>query len=596
MATAKRFPITELDFDQIKSSLKTYLKGQDRFKDYDYEGSNLNVLLDVLSYNTYQNNFYNNMAISEMFLDSAQLRDSIVSHAKELNYLPRSKTSARAVVDVGFNVFGNPSFITIPEKTEFIAKCGNETYKFYNERSATVFPSENGYVIRSLDIYEGQYLTEIFEVEDRPSQRYVISNRDIDLNSIRVRVRTGDDVEEFLYAADLFGLKTDSKVFFIQPHIGDRYELFFGRDVFGVEPETNSIIEVEYRITSGAKGNGITSYTIEGTIAGFQPAVVLRSPSRGGADREDLKSIKYFAPKAIQIQDRAITESDFEILLKRRFPEIRNVSVFGGENTVPPQYGRVIVSIDLQGFDGITLDNRERYRIYLKERASLSIEPVIIPANYMYYEVDTTVNFNVKDTNKSAADIREIVRQTVLGFSNTNLSGFRKSLRTTKMTAAIDSSDESIVSNLTQVRGIIEISPGLGFEENFTLRFNNRLLAHPPRSNPSLAEGRINIPVAIISSTFVYDGFNAFIRDNGRGTLQIITRDENRVDVLLGNAGSVNYQTGDVNITGFRVDGYSGPAIKIYATAVDRDFNAPVDRITSIREEDLKITIIGIRE
>jgi hypothetical protein len=596
MPINKKIPVTELDFDQIKSGLKDYLKGQEQFKDYNFEGSNMNVLLDILSYNTFQNNFYTNMAISEMFLDSAQLRESIVSHAKELNYLPRSKTSARAVIDIVLNTFGNPPFVTIPEKTKFAAICGNKTYTFFNERSATVFPRNGQYILQGLEIFEGEYVTEFFEPTLSPTNRYIISNSDIDVNSIRVRIIQNDQAEEFLYAPDLYNLDKESKVFFLQPHVGDRYELFFGRNVFGVEPEVGALIEVNYRVTNGTEGNGITSYEFKGEINGFQANIVLRTPSRGGSEREELREIKYFAPKSIQIQERAITESDFEILLKRRFPEIRNASIFGGENSVPPQYGRVIVSVDLQGFDGITIDARERYRQYLKERCSLSIEPVIVPANYMYYDIETTVTYNVRNTNKSASDILKLVNDTILDFSEENLEDFRKSLRTTKLTAAIDNSDESIISNMTQVRGIIEISPAFGTRENFTLRFANRLLAHPPRTNPGLQEGSVNIPVAVISSTFIFGNRVAFLRDNGRGVLQIITRDENRVDILLGDVGSVNYQTGDVKINGLRVDSYVGNSIKVFATAISRDFNAPVDRITSIRGDDIRINVIGTRE
>lgn len=597
MSTNRKFPVTELDFEQVKTGLKNYLKGQEQFKDYNFEGSNMNVLLDILSYNTFQNNFYNNMAISEMFLDSAQLRESVVSHAKELNYLPRSKTSARAVVDLFLNTFGNPSFVTIPEKTKFSAICGNETYTFFNERSATVFPNRNGeYILQGLEIFEGRYVTEFFEPSLSPSNRYIISNSDIDVNSIRVKILENDEEEEFLYAADLYNLNENSKVFFIQPYVGDRYEIIFGQNVFGVEPSVGSTIEVDYRVTSGEDGNGITSFQLQDTIEGFQVNTVLRTPSRGGTDREELKSIKYFAPKSIQIQERAITETDFEILLKRRFPEVKNVTVFGGETTNPPQYGRVIVAVDLQGFDGITIETRERYRQYLKDRCSVSIEPVVVPAEYMYYDIETTVNYNIRNTNKSSSDILRLVRDAILNFSETNLEEFRKSLRTTKLTAFIDSADESILSNLTQVRGIIEISPAFRSRENFNLRFNNRLLAHPPRTDSTIREGGVNFPVAVISSPFLFQGVNSLLRDNGRGDLQIVTRDENKLEILSANVGTVNYQTGDVSIKGLRVDSYIGDSIKIFATPLKRDFNAPPNRITSIRSEDIRINVIGIRE
>jgi hypothetical protein len=594
--TSTKFPVTELDFLQIKKGLKDYLKGQDRFADYDFEGSNLSVLLDVLSYNTFQNNFYTNMAISEMFLDSAQLKDSIVSHAKELNYLPRSMVSARAIVDVSLNVNDTPPFITIPEKTKFTAKCNNTTYTFYNERSATIFRNNDLYVFPSLDIYEGTYITEQYVITQSPSQRILISNPNIDLNSIRVKVKEGDDENEFVYAADLYGLTSTSKIFFVQPYVGDRYEIFFGRDIFGIQPKTSSIIEIEYRATAGPAANGVINFSLPNPIAGYPAGVALRAPSRGGADREDLKSIKYFAPKTIQVQERAITAQDFSILLRRRFPEIKAISVYGGENASPPQYGRVVVAVDLGLTTGISADTRERYRTYLKDRCSLSIEPVITNAQYMYYDIETAVVYNTKTTDKSSGDILQLVNDTILNFSSTNLQDFKKNFRLTKLTGAINSADENILSNRTYVRAIIDISPNPNSGENFTLDFANKLLAHPPRSNPRLKEGGEGIPVGVISSPFIFQNFVAFIRDNGRGVLQIVTRDQNNVDILLRDVGTVNYETGVVNIRNLRVVDYDGPAIKIFATPVSKDIIAPNSRITLIRQEDIRIDVIGARE
>jgi hypothetical protein len=597
---SNKFPVTELDFDQIKSGLKEYLKGQDTFKDYDFEGSNLSVLLDILSYNTFQNNFYTNMAISEMFLDSAQLPDSIVSHAKELNYIPRSRVSARATVDVSFNVNDNPSFIIIPEKTRFTAICGAQKYNFYNERSVTVLPEVNSlgqtaYIYRGLPVFEGDYITEFFQVRLNPSERFVITNSNIDINSIRVFVRKSDVEEEYTYAPDLYGLSSGSKSFLLQPYLGNRYEIYFGKNVFGVEPEPGDVIRIEYRNTAGEEANGAISFTSATQISGYPATISLRSAARGGIERESLKSIKYFAPKSIQVQERAITEKDYEILLKRAFPEIRAVSVFGGERLEPPQYGRVVISVDLQNAESISSATRTKYRNYLRERCSLNIEPVIQRAKYMYYSINTSVNFDSFSSNKSLADIRQAVQNKILNFSDENLSEFKRNLRTSKLVSEINDADENIVSNNTSVRAVIEISPTSGSFQNFEMNFNNRLLKHPARTTPGLSEGSASVPVAIISSIFQYEGFTSFIRDNGAGVLQVITVDQEKVETLLANVGSVDYNTGKVSIVNLLVNSYVGPSIKIFATAIDRDIIAPIDRITLIRPTDINISIISTR-
>lgn len=593
--TDKNFPIAELDFDRNKDNLKEFLKSQDRFKDYDFEGSNLNVLLDILAYNTYKNNYYNNMAISEMFLDSAQLRDSVVSHAKELNYLPRSRNSARAVVDVSLNVNDNPPFITIPEKTKFKAKCGNTTYNFYNENSATIFPVNGVYTYRNLDIYEGRYISERFVAE--PSEkRYIISNENIDLNSLRVYVSKNDEENEYLYAADLFEVTEESRVFFVQPHIGNSYELFFGRNVFGVEPPNGSVINVEYRVTAGEEANGVTSFAPAEDVQGYQTNTSLRSPSKGGSEREDIESIRYYAPKSIQIQERAITTKDYEILLKRRFPEIRSIAVYGGEELSPPQYGRVIATVDIGTEGGLSRINRDRYRTYLKDRCSLAVEPVITPAQFMYYDVDTTVYYNTKTTNKSSGDIRSIVHAAILDFSKTNLDDFRRNMRKSRLTSFIDNSDENIISNQTYLRAVVEISPSPNFEESYSLKFNNTIIAHPPRRDPTLSEGGSRYPVGVISSNFVFNGVSSFIRDNGKGKLQVITRDQDSVEVLAKDVGDVKYDTGEVDIRRLRVEDYAGSRIKIFATPVENDIRAPRERVTSIRPQDIRLRVVGRRE
>ena len=229
-------PITQLDFLQVKENLKTFLSSQDRFKDYDFEGSNMNVLLDVLAYNTFQNNFYTNMAFSEMFLDSAQLRESVVSHAKALNYLPRSRSSSRAVINVKLNVADAPSFITVPAKTQFRAVCGNKTYNFYNTEPATVYPFNNNYIFFGLEIFEGTYVTETFVVNGNPKQRFILSNNTVDTSSIKVTIKENisDTVQtEYTRKASVFGINSTDEVYYVQAAESDKYEVTFGTNRFG---------------------------------------------------------------------------------------------------------------------------------------------------------------------------------------------------------------------------------------------------------------------------------------------------------------------------------------------------------------------------
>lgn len=289
-------PITELDFFQVKDQIKTYLKGQSQFLDYDFEGSNISVLIDILAYNTFQNNYYTNMALSEMFLDSAQLRNSVISHAKELNYLPRSIRASRAQVQVDFSNVAQvsdplPSYLIIPEYTKFIGRKSGQTFTFTNDYSVTVVPAANNvYCFTGLDIYQGRMVTEEFVVTNNNSQRYVISNENVDTDSVRVYVRENisadSSVEEYKYREGIFGVKTTDKVFYIQPGLDSKYEIDFGQDVFGYEPVPGQVIRVTYRVTNGEDANGIFTFTadaIDNNGLSYNVTVTTIAPSAGGA-------------------------------------------------------------------------------------------------------------------------------------------------------------------------------------------------------------------------------------------------------------------------------------------------------------------------
>jgi hypothetical protein len=592
--STKKFPVTNLDFDELKAGLTTYLQGQERFKDYDYEGSNMNVLLDVLSYNTFQNNFYTNMAISEMFLDSAQLRDSVISHAKELNYLPSSRSSAKAVVDVTLNNSSNPTFVIMPAKTKFHAVCGFETYTFYTKESVTITPSNGEYRFNNLDIYEGEYITELFDPSASTTQRYLILNQNIDIKSLEVRIIENDFSEEYIYSSDLYNRVSTDKSFFLQAHTENSYEIFFGNDVFGVEPKAGSIIEVTYRVTVGEEGNGITSFEAAGSIQGFGATISLRTASRGGAERESLKSIRYFAPKAIQVQERAVVGKDYEILLKRSFPEVRTVAVYGGETLDPPQYGRIIISVALQDFSNISTNSREIYRQFLKERSALTVEPIVVPAEFAYFDIKTNISYNTKNTIKSTADIRGLVQSAILDYSDNNLGDFKNTLRFSKLTAMIDDSGESILSNETDLRLILEITPVPDIPDNYSIRFGNPLFVQ--RDQAQLSTTVQSVETAVVSSVFVYQGQDAYLRDNGNGTLDILSNAGSTVQFLERNVGTVNYETGLVGIDGFVVDSYVGTAIKFYGNIRTDDIKTPSEHVSFIRPEDIIITITSVSE
>jgi hypothetical protein len=584
---------TNLDFENVKISLKNYLKAQDRFKDYDFEGSNMNVLLDVLAYNTFQNNFYTNMAISEMFLDSAQIKDSVVSHAKELNYLPRSRRSANANLRVQFFPTNAPATISIPRKTKFTARCGTETFTFYNDQAYTARANNGQYIIEDVIVYEGRYLDEFYTVTGSAAQKFLINNNQVDTQSIRVFVKanSGATAEtEYTYKSNIFGVNATDKIFYLQPVSGNRYEVVFGDNQFGSNPSSGNIVRIEYRVTRGEEANGIQTIDLENQINGISSTETVTARSQGGAERESIDSIKFYAPKSIQIQERAVTESDYEVLLKNEFPEIQAVSAYGGETLNPPQYGRVIISVDIQDSDGVSENAKTEYTNYLKTRSPLAIEPRIVSAEFMYISIDAKVYYDTGRTNLNASAIESLARSALLNYSRTNLDDFNRDVRFSKLASAIDNSSSVILSNDIEVRAIIDFNPVLGTPSSISFTYGNGLYLDPPLD---LGDDINRHSPAIKSSEFTYQGKTSFFQDDGRGAIKIISSQPNGFVYLKSDAGTIDYDTGQVTISSVVIDSFVGSSIKLIGNTRCGNIFGLKDRIVTIRDADININVTG---
>lgn len=587
-------PINELDFAAIKNQFITHLRNQTQFKDYDFTGSNMNVLLDVLAYNTYMNNFYTNMAINEMFLDSAVLKNSVVSHAKELNYLPRSRKSSRAVVNVTIrNTTETSQTITIPRFTRFSTNYSGVNFNFITDKVHVARRVSAGvYSATLVDIYEGEILTNFekdgFFLDDQNFLRCNLTNDNIDTSTIEVYVddEATEGQNQFFYTKDIFGVTPTSKVFYLDPYFDDRYSIYFGRNIYGEQPDPDIDVKVQYRVTSGADANGASKFTTS-----FLPNVTVSTvvAAAGGAERENLDSIKFFAPKSIQIQERAITASDYEILLRQRFPDIKSVSVYGGDELDPPQYGRVAISVNLQGQGILSNTNKSEYVRYLSDKSPLTIEPIFIDSEFLYSETIVDVNYSRKLTNKSTSQLEALIREAILKYSSDNLDDFGETLRSSRLSSIIDDVDDGILSNSLCVNPIIEYAPVLNLTLNPRFRFETQLVKpYPYRAT----NGFTNFKPSIVSSTFRYRRILSKLQDDGNGNIQIISADSVNTEILDPTIGTIDYTTGDVKLINFAVESFTGNAIKIYAASTSRNIIAPKSRILSIRDEDISINFI----
>ena len=479
MAANSSIILSNIDFDTHKNTLKQYLRSQTRFKDYDFEGSNMNVLLDILSYNTFHNMFYLNMVASEMFLDSAQIRDSVVSHAKELNYVPRSFRSAEANVNMSIVTTDTTKrTIPIPKGTTFTSRFNNRNYTFstgelvtltdytVNANSTLTFDGSN------IQLYEGYYVNDTFTFVNDGTQRFILSNRNCDIDSATVTVieDTGANTLVYTKASSLFGVDGDSQVFFVQPAENETYEITFGDGVSGRKPKDNSIVSVEYRVSNGQLPNGCNTFRADTTIDGESAVTIsTNSAAAGGSVSEDIESIKYNAPRHFTTQERAVTTEDYENLLKQNFSEINAVSAYGGEDLTPPQFGKVFVAVDLVDVDGLPEVKKDQYYRFLKPRSPVSIDPEFVDPGYTYIEVTSIVNYNLNTTKLSSEDIRTIVTSAIRQYALDNLNDFNRVFRYSKVTNAIDSAQGAIISNETSVKLIKIVTPTLGALETFNL-------------------------------------------------------------------------------------------------------------------------------
>lgn len=589
--------VAELDFEAIKDQFKTYLQGQTQFKDYDFDGSNLSVLLDVLAYNTYQNNFYTNMAINEMFIDSAVLRNSVISHAKELNYLPRSRKSARATVNVKITdstITG--STIAIPQYSVFSATYLGNNYEFITNKSYVAKAKTPGiFEVKDVEIFEGSILTsferEGFFIDDEGILRVILTNQNADIESIEVFVdaEATDDENTFTRKNDIFGVGPKDKVFYVEPYYDGRYTVYFGRNVFGLQPTELEDVRVKYRITSGLEANGINKFTANFSENGTTTVTTV-SAAQGGADQETIESIRFAAPKSLQIQERAVTQSDYELLLKNQFPEIVAVAAYGGEKLEPPQYGKVAISVYLgQGNDLLSKAAAATYIDFLSDRTPLAVEPIFVDAEYYYANLEINAYYSKAVTTKSTGQLETVIRDVVQKYSDDNLDDFNTTLRLSKLSAAIDDKDIAFKSNSIKANPVIDYTPDLNKSLNPTFNFGAELIK-PYAYN---ATNKFNdYKPAIKSGDYDLDGVCVFFQDDGNGKIQIVAAESANPEVIKPDIGTVNYKTGVVKLTGFKTESFNGAAIKIVANTKQDDIKAPNGRVFAVRDADVTVNII----
>ena len=581
----------ELNFDTYRANLKTYLQSQDQFKDYNFDGSNFSVLLDILAYNTYLNAFYMNMIGSEMFLDTATLFESAYSHAKELNYIPSSRSSSRAVVTMTLTGLANTAaYITLPKNYKISTKLNSKTYLFATQEAHTISRT-TGFVSANISIYEGKVTTEYFTEANNSSTktRYVLASANLDTSSIDVQVKSSVSTNTFYtYArADtLYGLTSTSNVFFVQGYGGGQYELVFGNGTTGASLIPGNIVRVNYRDTLGTEGDYAGSFTALDTAyaddgSAVQPNSIRISTvaiSSGGSDRESVESIKFNAPRYYATQDRAVTKEDYVSLIKANFPSIESVAVFGGEEDTPKQYGKVIIVTKAFGSDKTPDSTKLSIQNYLVDKMPLSITPTFQEPDYIYVKLDSNVYYNQSLTTKTTSDIRSAVISAVSSFSATNLQNFNQNMRFSRLVSAIDDADSSIISNDSIIQMSKRLLPTVNQPFSTDIQFHN-----PIYLTTSINDSSINSSTFFVSINGITTA--ATIKDNGSGLIYLVTGSTQTP------IGTINYTTGEIVIANLTVTAYNN-YISLYAyPANQQDILIQRDQILTIDPADVTLTV-----
>ena len=595
MASDNNLKIDALDFQGIKTNFKSYLQAQDQFRDYNFEGSGLNVLLDLLAYNTYYNSFYLNMVAAEAFLPTAQKRNSVVNLAKSLNYTPRSVTSAAISGTATLTLTSSPVSITIPAYTSFTGTVDGVTYNFLNTSSVIVSPT-SGVYSSAMSLREGQYINRRYTVNlNDPDQRFLIPNVNVDTSTLTVSVLNSSvdsTTRTFSKVTNLVEVTSTTRVYYIEEVEDGEFEIKFGDGVFGVALDAGNIVVLEYLVSNGASANDIESLTYADAIAGVTTIdFVASDPAAGGADRETVSKIKFNAPKAYEAQNRVVTADDYKTLMLQQ-ATVDSCVVWGGEDNDPPTYGKVFIAIKPVTGDVLTATEKVNLiNSIIKPKKVLTVSTEIVDPEYIYIIVDTTVKYQSDATISTSGEIEQLVIDTIKAYNTDEINQFSKYFRYSKLSRLIDVSERSILSSVTtaQMRKELDVQLGVGtrYEINFSNAIDNATDGRP--TTQSFGVGN-----QITSNAFTLGGFsNCFLEDNN-GIIRIYRVLGIENIAVSTNAGTIDYTTGKIVLTSFAPTSFNdgGTTLKITATPQDKDILPLRGQIIAIRDADITVTML----
>ena len=601
-----------LDFDQIKTSIKDYLRSNSNFTDYDFEGSNLSVIIDILAYNTYIASYNANMISNEVFIDSATLRENVVSLAKNIGYLPKSRTSAKTSISFFIDLSGvtrTPNYVTLKKGIV----CGSPTinstsYTFCILEDVTVPVINNIALFENLIVYEGSFVSSNFIVNSLdPNQKFILDNSNIDKSTIRVSVRDTQQSSvkrPFKLSEDIIDINQNSKIYFLQEIDDERYELIFGDGIFGQKLESGNLIEVSYLISSGNEANNINSFGFLGkviddsdfVVGGEFSLITVNSPSDGGLEKESINSIKKYAPRLYSAHNRAVTTTDYELILTKIYPETESVSVYGGEELDPPQYGKVFIAIKPK-FGGTFLSTsiKENIKKDLRKYSVAGILPEIIDLKYLYIETSSDVYYN-QNLVSNVNELSSQIRQNIVQYSKTkDLNQYGSRFKYSKYQKLIDDSNEAITSNITRIKIRRDLLITLNRPAIYEICFGNSFFVRDCDGYNIQTSG---FKVIDFTDTVYISDIPDKNNDEIGELFLFRLVGSNEPQILKRNIGTINYIKGEINISTLNIrstEKFSGgnSVIQISTTPKSNDIVGLQDLYLQLDTNSVDITMVS---
>lgn len=571
--------ITDLDFTEIKTNLKNYLRSQEEFADYDFDGAGLNVLLDILAYNTHYNAILTHLQANEMFIDTAIKRSSVVSIAKTLGYIPRSSTSARARLNIVATPSGTntDTTLTLVDFTtagtlKFTGTVNNTTYTFNIASDTTVTKADGVFTFEDLDVYEGAYIQNSFLVTaENLSGPFVIPNQTIDISTLRVNVQTSSTditVTSFNRSTTITDIDPTDNVFWLEENVDGNYQILFGDNIIGKQLEFGNIVNISYLSCNGPNANGIRTFELEGSISGIDNIEIeLVNPSASGSFKETIDEIRFNAPKFNATRNRAVTAQDYQSLILSQFSRAKSVAVWGGEENDPPIYGKVFITLDPKDGEVITESDKDFIsETILRPRSVLSIQHEFIDPDYLYVGFEVDIKYDRRLTTLTASQIKSEVQTGIQTYFTTNLQTLEKTFIYSQFVDFIKSLlPDVIVGVLAKMRVQRRLDITAGLATSTTVRFLTSLVPETIKSTTFSS-----IVNEISYDAYIQDFANTnTIEFNGTGTLKLL--EANTQTILVNNLGTVDYQTGVVTINNLVVDSFFGEATELRINAIPQE-------------------------